>query len=170
MYHYLWCILTFLNFSYGIRFIKNKLYWLSVVKSICNKSAANNYLFKVNNKRPRTMCELCSNVTTKTSRRGHCNRSNVFIFNFEHVCTYVSIVRMFNLYLRFYCWFWATICVLGGVRILRDIIYWNNCYMQIWRIYRIKSSSYRASPSLTNRINSQLFFIVNAGFKETKIQ
>ena len=152
--HYLWCILNFFNFSYGLRFIKNKFYWLSFDKSICNKSGANNCLFKVNNKSPRTICELCSKLTTKTLTRRHCNRSDVFIFNFEHVCTYVSILRMFNLYVRFYYWFWANICVLEGVPILRDIIFWNNCYIQMWRIYRIKSSSYRALPSFTNWINS----------------
>ena len=39
------------------------------------------------------------------------SRSDVFIFNFEHVCTYVSVVRVFNLYVFivdfeqiFVCW------------------------------------------------------------------
>ena len=167
--HYLWCIRTFFLFFYGIPFIENKSYWLLFVKSICTKSAANNYIFKVNNKSRRTRCELCSKLTTKTSGRRHCSRSDVFIINFEHVCTYVSMVRMFNLYVCFYSCFWTNICLLGSVGIFRDTIYWNNYYIQTWKIYRIKSLSYRVSPSLTNRINSQLFFIVNAGFKETKI-
>ena len=58
----------------------------------------------------------------------------------------------------------------GGARASRDTIYGNNCCIQTWRISRIKSLSYRVLASLTNRINSQLFFKVDADFKETKIR
>ena len=92
-------------FFHGIPFIGSRFYWLSFVKSMCTKSAANNYLFKVNNKSTRTRCELCSKLTTKTTGRSHFSRSDVFIFNFEHVSC-------------FYCWF----CLLGGVRLFRDAI------------------------------------------------
>ena len=48
--------------------------------------------------------------------------------------------------------------MLGGARIINE----NNCYIQTWRIYRIKNLGCRVLPSLTNRISSQSFFIVNA--------
>ena len=151
-------------FLYFLYFFSLKtIVFIAFVKIICTKSADNNYLFKVNNKSPWTRCELCSKLTTKTSGQRHCSRSDVFIFNFEHVCTYVSIARMVDLYVCFYCWFWTNICLLGGIWIFRDTIYWNNCYIQTWRIYRMKSLSYRVLPSLSNRINFQLIFIVNAG-------
>ena len=53
---------------------------------------------------------LCSKLTTKTSGRRHCSRSDVFIFNVEHICTNVSIVGMHNMYVCvdfehiFLCW------------------------------------------------------------------
>ena len=43
------------------------------------------YLLKVNNRKTRTRCEICSELTIKTpeQRRGRC--SGVFIVNFEHI-------------------------------------------------------------------------------------
>ena len=42
------------------------------------------YLFNVNNRNIRTMCEVCSKLTMKTlERRQRC--SGVFIVNFEHM-------------------------------------------------------------------------------------
>ena len=117
----------FVMYSYFLYFLYffslKTIVFIAFVKIICTKSADNNYLFKVNNKSPWTRCELCSKLTTKTSGQRHCSRSDVFIFNFEHVCTYVSIARMFDLYVCFYCWFWTNICLLGGIWIFRDTIY-----------------------------------------------
>ena len=146
---------------YGIPFIESRFYWLPFVKNICTKSTSNNYLLKINNKSTRTGCDLCSKLTAKASGRCHYSRLDVFIFN----------LNIFHaLHLCFYSWFWTNTGLVRGARIFRDTTYWNNCYLQTWMIYSIKSLSYNVLPSSTNRINSQLFFIVNAGFKETKIR
>ena len=46
---------------------------------------ANIYLFKVNNKNTRKMCETCSKLTIKTPERCQWRRSVVFIVKFEHI-------------------------------------------------------------------------------------
>ena len=146
---------------YWIPFVESRFYWLPFVKNICTKSTANNYLPKVNNKSTRTSCELCSKLTTKISGRCHCSRSDVFIFTFEH-CSCLVLKFLWLILNKF--------GLLGGAQIFKDTIFWNNCYTQTWRIYRIKSLSYHVLLPLTNRINSQLFFIViQVGFKEIKI-
>ena len=43
------------------------------------------YLFKVNNRNIRKICETCSKLTIKTPERRHWRRSGVFIVNFEHI-------------------------------------------------------------------------------------
>ena len=43
------------------------------------------YLFKVNNVNTRTMCEIFSKLTIKTSERRHWRRSAFFIVNFEQI-------------------------------------------------------------------------------------
>ena len=43
------------------------------------------YMFKVNNRNTRTKCEICSELTIKTSERRHWHRSGVFIVNFEYI-------------------------------------------------------------------------------------
>ena len=43
------------------------------------------YLFKVNNKKTRTRCEIYSKLKEKTPERRHWPHSGVFIVNFEHV-------------------------------------------------------------------------------------
>ena len=42
-------------------------------------------LFKVNKKKSRAMCEICSKLTIKTPKRRHCHRSGVFIVAFEQI-------------------------------------------------------------------------------------
>ena len=46
---------------------------------------AGKYLFKVNNVNTRTMYEICSKLTIKTSQRRHGRHSAVFIVNFEQI-------------------------------------------------------------------------------------
>ena len=41
--------------------------------------------FNVNNRNTRTRCEICSNLTMKTSERRQLRCSGVFIVNFEHI-------------------------------------------------------------------------------------
>ena len=43
------------------------------------------YLFKVNNRNTRTMCEICSKLTIKTPERRRWRRSGIFIVNFEQI-------------------------------------------------------------------------------------
>ena len=48
-----------------------------------NHSPAGIYLFKVNNRTTRTICEIYSKLTMRASERRQVRRSNVFIVNFE---------------------------------------------------------------------------------------
>ena len=48
-------------------------------------SSAGNYLFKDNNTKTRTKCEICLKLTIKTPERCHWRRSGVFNVNFEHI-------------------------------------------------------------------------------------
>ena len=42
-------------------------------------------MFQVANRNTRTTCEICTNLTIKTSERRHWRRSGVFIVNFVHI-------------------------------------------------------------------------------------
>ena len=54
-------------------------------------SSAGIFLFKVNNANIRTICEVCSQLTIKTSERRHWRLSGVYIFNFEQI-SHISLV------------------------------------------------------------------------------
>ena len=43
------------------------------------------YLLKVNNRKTRTICGICSKLAIKTPERRYWRRSGVFIVNFEHI-------------------------------------------------------------------------------------
>ena len=49
------------------------------------------YLFKVNNRNTRTMCEICSELTIKTPERRQGRHTVKVLTNFTH-CSGVSIV------------------------------------------------------------------------------
>ena len=51
------------------------------------------YLFKVNNRNTRARCKICPKLTIKSPEQYQWCRSGVFIVNFEHTCTSVSIVN-----------------------------------------------------------------------------
>ena len=55
------------------------------------------YLPKVNNKNPRTMCEMCSKLTIKVPERRHWRRSGIFIVSFEHVSHLVLVFLLLTL-------------------------------------------------------------------------
>ena len=57
---------------------------LSNEKSTSLCLASYNHL-KVNNRNTEKMCEICSELTIKTSEWRHWRRSGVFIVNFEHI-------------------------------------------------------------------------------------
>ena len=54
-----------------------------MVAFILHYTQAGIYLLKVNNRKNRTRCEICSNLTIKAPERRP--RSGVFIVNLEHV-------------------------------------------------------------------------------------
>ena len=49
------------------------------------------YLFKVNNRNIRTMCEICLKLTIKTPERRHWRRYGILIINFEHISHFVLV-------------------------------------------------------------------------------
>ena len=55
------------------------------------------YLFKVNNRNNRTMCEICSKLTIETPEQHHWRRSGVFIVNLEQISHFVLLFPLLNL-------------------------------------------------------------------------
>ena len=49
------------------------------------------YLFEINNRNTKTMCETCSKLTIKIPERRQWCRSGVFIVNFEHIPHFVLV-------------------------------------------------------------------------------
>ena len=58
---------------------------------------ASNYMFKVNNRTTRTRCEICSDVTIKTTEQRQWRRSGVFIVNFEQISHLVLVFLLLTL-------------------------------------------------------------------------
>ena len=56
------------------------------------------YLFKVNNRNSRSMCEIWSKLIIKTLEQSHWRRSGVFIICFERISFIVTL---------FPCWLWT---------------------------------------------------------------
>ena len=56
------------------------------------------YQLKVNNKKTKTRCKICSQLTIKTPEQHHWHRFGVFNVNFEHIS---HLVLVFFDYLRF---------------------------------------------------------------------
>ena len=56
-----------------------------------------NYMFKVNNGKTRTRCEIWSNLTIATSERPQSRHSCVFIVNFEHISHLVLVFLLLTL-------------------------------------------------------------------------
>ena len=56
--------------------------------SVTTHYPVSNYIFKVNKRSTKTMCEICSKLTIKTPERRHwchLHRSGIFIVNFERI-------------------------------------------------------------------------------------
>ena len=62
-----------------------------------HNNPAGNYMFKVNNRKARTMCEICSELTIKIPERRHWRRSVIFIVNFEHISHLVLVFLLLTL-------------------------------------------------------------------------
>ena len=56
-----------------------------------------NYLFKVNNRKTRTRCEICLKLTIKTPKRCHWCQSGVFFVNFEHILHLILVFLLITL-------------------------------------------------------------------------
>ena len=59
------------------------------------------YLLKVNNRKTRTRCELCSMLKIKTPEGRHWRRSCVFIVNFEHISHLILVLLLLTLSRQF---------------------------------------------------------------------
>ena len=68
-----------------------------VIFPSCRNYPAGIYLFKVDSRNTRTMCEVCSKLTIKTPERRHWRRSGVFIVNFEQISHIVLIYLLLTL-------------------------------------------------------------------------
>ena len=55
------------------------------------------YLLKLNNRKTRTRCELCSKLTLKTPERRQWRLSGVFIVNFEQILHLVLVFILLTL-------------------------------------------------------------------------
>ena len=66
-----------------------------ITKAIKNPDGR--YMFKVNNRNPRTRCEICSKLTIKIPERRQSRRSGVFIVNFEHISHLVLLFLLLTL-------------------------------------------------------------------------
>ena len=58
-----------------------------VEKISANPDPVGNYMFKVNNRKTRARCELCSTLTIEIPERRYSRRSDVSIVNVEHYFT-----------------------------------------------------------------------------------
>ena len=58
---------------------------------------AGNYIFKVNNRKTRTRCEMCSKLTIKMAKKHYWRSSGVFIFNFENISHLVPVFLLLTL-------------------------------------------------------------------------
>ena len=74
------CIMTSKRLGNDVITVHLKTSSLAILDFGINQ--ANIYLIKVNNRKTRKGCEICSKLTKKMSKRGH---SGVFIVNLEHV-------------------------------------------------------------------------------------
>ena len=78
----------------------------------CWNYPAGIYFFKVNNENTRTMCEICSKLTTtKTPERSHWRRSGVFVVNFEQISHNVVVFPLL---------LWTSKCRLGTYSIVNS--------------------------------------------------
>ena len=68
---------------------------LSNCKKAPNPAAIN--LLKVNNKKTRAMCEICSKLTIKTPERRQWRSYGVFIVNFEQILHIVLVFPLLTL-------------------------------------------------------------------------
>ena len=58
---------------------------------------ANIYIFKINNRKTRKMCEICPKLTIKATERRQGRRSGVFIINVEHFSRLFLVLLLLTL-------------------------------------------------------------------------
>ena len=72
----------------------------STVKKVdqyLSNNPASIYLLKVSNRKTKTSCEICSNLTIKTPKRNQGCSFRVFIVNFEHFSHHVLLFLLLTL-------------------------------------------------------------------------
>ena len=108
-------------------------------------SPANIYLFKVNNKSTKTICEICLTLTIKTLERRQWRRSGAFIFNSEqisltllvfqilaeyllldHQCMFFLELSFLSIYIRTLST-WILQCLMPPVGIVLTFVYVMHC-------------------------------------------
>ena len=87
---------------------------------------ANIYLFKVNKRKTKKSCEICSMSAIKTPKRRHWRRAGVFIVNFEHISNLVLVFLLLTL----------NNLILTG-KILHNRFVWNN-FAKTWIPFPVK--------------------------------
>ena len=66
-------------------------------KAFLKNDAADNYMFKVNNKNTRAKCEICSKFTIKLPETRQWRGSGIFIIKFEHISNLVLVFLLLTL-------------------------------------------------------------------------
>ena len=61
---------------------------------ILDRFTDSNYMYKVNNRKSRERCEVCSKLTIKTPEGRHWRRSGLFIVNVELI--FHNMLQCFN--------------------------------------------------------------------------
>ena len=105
--------------------------FLLVLKVTFLHCPAGIYLFKVNNKNSRTICEIGSKLTRKTSERRYWRRSRIFFVNFEQILHIVLLI--------FNCCLWTSKCQLGVFFTFLHVLY--KLYQITWHIIYLLNTS-----------------------------
>ena len=84
-----WAVCVLEEFLYSI--------WWGGRLETADLCLVNIYLFKVNNRNTREMCEICSKLIRKTPEWRQWRLSGVFVINFEYISHLVSLFLLLNL-------------------------------------------------------------------------
>ena len=101
LFHFMYLLEFRINVSFeftinqSFRILVTRLRGLN--KAISRSGPAGNYMFKVNIRKTRTTCEICSNLTKMTPDRRQWRGSAVSVINFEHILHLVLVFLLLGL-------------------------------------------------------------------------